>query len=141
MNNTNKGTNCIFCKIIKKEIPSDIVYEDENFIAFLDINPINKGHTLVVPKEHSTNLYDMSDKIAKEIFPLIKKLATAIKKAVGAEGINIGMNNEAAAGQLVMHSHIHIMPRFKGDGLRHWPGKKLEKDEMQALKAKIMQNL
>lgn len=135
------NTDCIFCKIIKKEIPSDIVYEDENFIAFLDINPINKGHVLVVPKKHSANVYEMDDETAKNIFPLIKKLSIAIKKAVNSDGINIGMNNDEAAGQLIMHSHVHIMPRFKEDGLRHWPGKKLGKDEMQTIKSKIIQNL
>lgn len=132
--------DCIFCKIIKKDIPANIIYEDENFIAFLDINPINKGHVLLVPKEHSTNIYEMSEKTAKEVFPLIKKLSTVIKKAVGANGINIGMNNEAAAGQLVMHSHIHIIPRFKEDGLKHWPGKRLENEEMQNIKDKIIKN-
>ncbi len=115
--------NCIFCKIIKKEIPADIVYEDKNCLAFLDITPINPGHILLVPKKHYENLYDLPDEILKQMAPIIKKMAIAIKKAVKADGINIGMNNERPAGQLVPHAHFHIMPRFINDGLRHWPGK------------------
>ena len=114
--------NCLFCKILKGEIPSAKVYEDKHSYAFLDIKPINPGHTLLVPKKHFANLYEMPDEVLANLAPTIKKLAIAVKKAVGADGINIGMNNDAVAGQLVFHAHIHIMPRFKNDGHEHWRG-------------------
>ena len=106
--------DCLFCKIISGEIPSAKVYEDEYSFAFLDINPINPGHTLLVPKRHFANLYETSDETLKELTPIIKKLAIAVKKAVSADGINIGMNNDPAAGQLVFHAHFHIIPRHGG---------------------------
>ncbi len=115
--------NCIFCKIVNKEIPAKVIYEDHDWLAFLDIKPINLGHTLLVPKQHYQNLYDTPNELLVKIGQLINKLARAIKQGVSADGINIGMNNERAAGQLVMHTHLHIIPRFADDGLKHWPGK------------------
>jgi histidine triad (HIT) family protein len=114
--------DCLFCKIIAGEIPSSKVYEDDTCYAFLDINPVNIGHTLLVPKEHSTNLYETSDEDLAHMAPVIKKLSIAIKSAVGADGINIEMNNDPVAGQLIFHTHIHIVPRFEGDGFTHWRG-------------------
>ncbi|MCK6462603.1 MAG: HIT family protein [Candidatus Pacebacteria bacterium] len=115
--------NCVFCKIINGEIPADKIYEDADFLAFLDINPINSGHALLIPKTHYENLYNIPDKVLSAIAPLIKKLAVAVKQGINADGINIGMNNDSAAGQVVPHAHFHIIPRFSDDGLRHWPGK------------------
>ena len=134
--------NCIFCKIIKDEIPSTKVYENENLISFLDINPVNIGHTLIVPKKHFNNLYDTPDEILCEMMKLTKKLSVAIRNAIEADGINIEMNNEKTAGQLVPHAHSHIVPRFEGDGFTHWHGKRLyaegEMDEVaEKIKAKI----
>jgi histidine triad (HIT) family protein len=114
--------DCVFCKIVKKEIPAEIIYEDENVLAFLDITPINPGHILLIPKEHYENLYEMPDDLLAKMAPIIKKIAIAVKSAVNAEGINIGMNNERPAGQLVFHAHFHIMPRFSTDGHTHWHG-------------------
>lgn len=113
---------CIFCKIAKGEIPADKVYEDKEFLAFLDIIPINPGHTLLIPKEHHKNLYDMPDGLLSNMAPLIKKLAIAVKQGVNADGINIGMNNDSVAGQVVPHAHFHIIPRFSNDGHSHWKG-------------------
>mgnify|MGYP001599856883 FL=1 len=115
-------TNCVFCKIVKGEIPAEKVYEDDCCFAFLDITPINPGHILLIPKEHYENLYEMPDGLLAKMAPIIKKLAIAAKSASGAEGINIGMNNERPAGQLVFHAHFHIMPRFSNDGHTHWRG-------------------
>ncbi|MBU2263628.1 HIT family protein [Patescibacteria group bacterium] len=129
--------DCIFCKIAKGEIPADKVYEDKNCLAFLDITPINPGHVLLIPKEHYENLYDLPDEELKNLAPIIKKLAVAIKKGVNAEGINIGMNNERPAGQLVPHAHFHIMPRFSNDNLRHWPGKSYQEDESKQVAEQI----
>lgn len=129
--------DCIFCKIIKREIPADVVYEDENCLAFLDITPVNPGHVLLVPKNHYENLYDLPDEELKNLAPIIKKLAVAIKKGINAEGINIGMNNERPAGQLVPHAHFHIMPRFLSDGYQHWHGKPYPKGESFGIAEKI----
>ena len=123
-------TDCIFCKIIRGEIPCDKVYENDKVLAFLDISPVNKGHTIVIPKKHSENLLDADEQTLCELIKAVKKLSIAIKKAVKADGINIGINNFKAAGQLVPHFHIHIMPRFENDGLKiDWPTKKLDNME------------
>lgn len=113
---------CLFCKIIAKDLPSAKIYEDEHCYAFLDLHPINIGHTLLVPKAHSANLYEMNDETLAVLAPVIKKVAIAIKNALNADGINIEMNNDPIAGQIVFHSHIHIIPRFSGDGFKHWHG-------------------
>lgn len=112
--------NCIFCKIISGEIPSLKIYEDDFVYVFADISPNNLGHSLVIPKKHHKNLYDIPDKTLSHIMPVVKKLSIAIKKATKADGINIIMNNEPCAGQVVFHSHIHIIPRLKDDGYKHW---------------------
>lgn len=116
-------SECVFCKIAKGEISSDKIYEGEKFLAFLDIKPNNPGHALIVPKAHYENLYKMPDEVLSEIAPLIKKLAIAVKNATHADGINIGMNNESPAGQVIPHAHFHVIPRFADDGLCHWQGK------------------
>jgi len=115
--------DCVFCKIIAGAIPAEKVYEDERFVAFLDIKPLHVGHTLLVSKKHYRNLFDMPAKLLREVGPVLQKLATAIQSSTKADGINIGWNNEGAAGQLIFHSHVHIMPRYKDDGHVHWGGK------------------
>jgi histidine triad (HIT) family protein len=114
--------NCIFCKIINKEIPSYKIFENPDFFAFLDINPINLGHILLIPKTHYRNLLDMPTGLLEKLGPVLQKLALAVKEGVKADGINIGWNNESAAGQLVDHAHLHIIPRFNGDGFESWHG-------------------
>ena len=121
---------CIFCKIANGEIPCSKIYETDKLIAFLDIAPVNKGHTLVIPKEHYKDLIDVPDPLIAEITKAAKKVAKAAVKAVGAEGFNIGQNNGKAAGQIVMHFHLHVIPRFENDGLVPWPQKKYEEGEM-----------
>jgi histidine triad (HIT) family protein len=133
--------DCLFCKIIKGELPSYKVYEDENFLAFLDITPINKGHVLLVPKEHHEDLFDMPDSITAKIFPIVKRVSNAVMKATDADGLNLGQNNKPAAGQAVMHFHLHIMPRFEDDGLRLWPGKKVEEKELKEVVEKIKKEI
>lgn len=114
--------DCLFCKIITGEIPSSKVYEDEKCYAFLDLHPVNIGHTLLVPKAHSENLYTVADEDIAHMATVLKKLSIAIKQAVKADGINIEMNNDPVAGQLIFHTHLHIVPRFEGDGFTHWHG-------------------
>ncbi len=129
--------NCIFCKIINREIPCDKIYEDENFLAFLDITPVNPGHALLIPKKHYENLYEIPSQTLNEILPIIKKIAIAVKNGVNADGINIGMNNGKAAGQLVPHAHFHIIPRFQDDGRAHWRGAPYSENESQKTAEKI----
>lgn len=132
--------DCIFCKIIKGEIPSTKIYEDDEFYAFLDIKPINKGHTLVIPKTHCRNLMDFPKSQETDLMEFLKKVAKAVVKGVGADGFNLGMNNEPAAGQVVFHAHFHIIPRFDNDGLSSWPDKEYEDGEMETVKEKIVAN-
>lgn len=123
--------DCLFCGIIKEIIPAEKVYEDTDFLAFLDINPVNIGHTLLVPKSHAENLYEIPDATLAHIAPVIKKLSVTIKSVMHADGVNIMMNNDRAAGQLIPHAHVHIIPRFSGDGFTHWKGnRKYENGEI-----------
>lgn len=130
--------NCLFCKIVKKEIPADIVFENNSVVAFLDINPTNKGHTLVVSKRHFADISETDDSVASEIFVRAKSIAHRIVRAVHADGFNLIVNNGPAAGQVIMHTHLHIVPRFKDDGLKHWPNTIVSKEEMKEIKNKIV---
>ncbi len=131
---------CIFCKIINGEIPSYKVYEDTDFLAFLDISQAEIGHTLVVPKKHFDNFLEMDDKTAEKLIVLVKKLALKIKKATNASGINILNNNGAAAGQSVNHVHFHIIPRYENDDLvMKFTEHKLSQEDFISLLNKIKQ--
>ncbi|MGT2895160.1 HIT family protein [Streptococcus entericus] len=111
-------TDCIFCQIVSGAIPSSQIYEDEKVLVFLDITQVTPGHTLIIPKQHCKNLIDMSADTARQVFGVVPKLAQALVKATGADGINLINNSEEAAGQTVFHAHIHLLPRFAaGDGL------------------------
>ena len=133
--------DCIFCKIIKNEIPSHKVYEDESVLAFLDINPINIGHTLVIPKEHYKDLLDMPPELAAQLMNVAQKIAPKVLVAVEADSFNLGVNNGANAGQVVMHAHFHVMPRFAGDGHSLWHGREISQEELARISAKIRDNL
>ena len=130
--------NCIFCKIIKGEIPCSKVYEDGKVLAFLDIGPVSKGHTLVIPKEHHETMVDVPDDLLKEVIVVVKRLSKAVKESTNADGFNILMSNHEAAGQVVPHAHFHIIPRLSSDGLKHWPQGKYDEGEMDAVKEKIV---
>lgn len=110
--------DCIFCQMIDQKIPCQKVYEDDDFYAILDINPINLGHTLLITKKHFENILDMDDDVSSKTYPVIKKLSAALKSAFKCDGLNIIQNIDAAGGQEVFHSHIHIIPRFKNDGIK-----------------------
>lgn len=133
--------NCIFCKIIQSKIPSHKVYEDEYSIAFLDIMPNNQGHTLVVPKEHYENIYVLPPETLARLSLSVQRISTAVKNAMDADGINVIMNNEVAAGQMVFHSHFHIIPRFQNDGFAHWPHTEYREGEAESVATKIKENL
>lgn len=108
--------DCIFCKIISKQIPNHTVYEDENVLAFLDIFPHAKGHTVVIPKKHYENLSDMPNNEWQNIAVGLKKATEKIQSVLNPIGINIGINDRSPAGQVVPHVHWHIFPRYDGDG-------------------------
>ncbi len=115
-----KNGDCIFCKIISGEIPCAKLYETDEYLSFLDISPVNKGHALVLPKGHFTTLWDMPGELGNGLLAAAQKVGQAILKATGADGLNLWMNNHEAAGQLVPHAHFHLIPRFAGDGLELW---------------------
>jgi len=124
--------DCIFCKIINGKIPAAKVYEDGSIISFLDIMPANKGHCLVVPKEHYETFLDISDEDLKSLIAAAKKVAKALSLSIGNGSYNIVMNNGKEAGQIVAHAHLHIIPRFKGDRLRlKWSHKKYTDNQMK----------
>ena len=129
--------DCIFCRIIAGEIPSEKVYEDQQTLAFLDINPINPGHTLVVPKEHFEDLLSTPDEVLAGLMVVVKKIGQAICSGVQAQGFNVGLNNGQAAGQVVFHAHFHVMPRFGADSHRLWQGKKYQAGEAAAVGNKL----
>ncbi len=107
--------DCIFCKIVKGEMPSYKIYEDKKTIAFLDINPIAKGHILVIPKVHSENLYTIEIEDAEAVGVTVSRVTKAVKQVLNCEGVNIWQANEKIAMQVIMHVHFHIIPRFKDD--------------------------
>lgn len=131
----------IFSKIIKREIPADIVYEDDAVLAFLDINPINPGATLVVPKKWSRNVLDIDPLTWSKVMEVVRLLAPAVKSAMDAEGVNIVMNNEPVANQLIFHSHVHIIPRHENDGGIDSPGTPYPEGEQAKVAEKIRRAL
>lgn len=133
--------DCLFCKIISGEIPSEKVYEDEKTFAFLDIRPINAGHTLVVPKAHSKDILEADPDDVCALMDTVKKITSKILSAVSANAFNLGMNTGAAAGQVIFHTHLHIMPRFSDDGFEHWRGKAITDEERNKLALKIRESL
>ncbi|MDR2884259.1 MAG: HIT family protein [Deferribacteraceae bacterium] len=110
--------DCIFCKIVNGELPSAKIYEDDHQVAFLDAFPATAGHALLVPKKHIVNIFDCDEELGRIIYPTLIKLSKAIRHAMGCTGLNIVQNNEAVAGQVVFHSHIHLIPRYDYDGIK-----------------------
>ena len=142
MNAVSAAESCVFCRIVKGELPSTRVYEDDDILAFLDINPISRGHLLVIPKGHYQTLLDVPAELGCRIMPVLAMLGKAVMTATKATGFNCLQNNFAAAGQIVFHSHWHIIPRFDGDGLKHWPhNTKIDMSAMQAVAESIREAL
>ncbi len=134
--------DCVFCKIIAGDIPSDKVYEDDFAVAFLDIHPTNPGHTLIVPREHSDNFSVMPDGRALErLFSAVRRVAVAAMKVTGAQGFNTHINTGPVAGQVVMHTHVHVIPRFEGDGHQLWTKKNISKEEIARIAAEMKKHL
>ena len=110
-----KKDDCIFCKIANGEIPSRKLYEDDNFVVIMDLSPASKGHSLIIPKEHYANIYEMPEELCAEAMKIAKNMAVKMTDALQADGFNIMQNNNEVAGQTVFHFHMHLIPRYKGE--------------------------
>lgn len=119
------------------ELPSYKVYEDEKTLAFLDINPVQDGHTLTIPKNHAVNIFDISAEDWAAVQETVRKVAAILDKSMSADGVNLIMNNREHAGQVVEHAHVHLIPRYRGDGLHLWPHHPIEKEEAEKIAEKI----
>lgn len=132
---------CVFCKIIKKEIPANIVYETKSILVLLDSNPISKGHMLIIPKKHYIDIYDIEKGTLKEIIIVSKKIAESVKKSLNAFAVNILHASGKEAQQSVFHFHLHLIPRYKNDNLNTWPKSNYKEDNFNEVKNKIKENL
>lgn len=131
--------NCIFCRIIAGEIPSMRVFEDENCVAMLDINPANPGHTLILPKEHHKDLTEMDEALAGKLLMTAKRVGLRQMERLGAAGFNVVQNNGPAAGQTVMHFHIHVIPRYENDDkMVLWNPTEPSMDELKTICEKLV---
>lgn len=129
---------CIFCSIASGESPSATIYENSEFKVMLDLYPSGKGHTLILPKEHIENIYEMDGETAGKLFAFATVVARALKKVLNCDGMNIIQNNGSVAGQTVYHFHMHLIPRFEGDGLKfNWPTQQFTMEEMTELAQEI----
>ncbi len=108
--------DCVFCSIVAGEIPARTVHETDDVLAFLDANPLAEGHTLVIPKEHARRVDDLDDDLASALFAAVTELTPRVQDAVDADAANVGINDGEASGQEVPHVHVHVIPRFEGDG-------------------------
>lgn len=134
--------DCIFCKIGKGEIPSATIYENSDFRVFLDVAPANRGHALIIPKDHADNIFQLDGETAGKLFSLATVVARAIKEETGCEGMNIVQNNGAVAGQTVNHFHLHLIPRNVGDGVNvTWKPGETENNAQQELAKAIRKHV
>ncbi|MDP2301085.1 MAG: HIT family protein [Ignavibacteria bacterium] len=134
--------NCIFCDIVNRLENAEILYEDNETMAFLDIRPFNHGHSLVIPKNHYSNFLEVSNEDLSAMMKLVQKLANSVKTSLNADGYNILSNNGIAAGQTIFHCHFHIIPRFNSDGFKFKMNlKEYEENEMREIAFKIKENL
>lgn len=132
------SADCVFCKIVRGEIPATIIFEDDTTIAFLDIHPVNPGHTLVITKSaEPRNIFDISQHDWSAMTETARKVAQAVESGTEADGVNIMMNNRSYAGQVIDHPHLHVIPRFKGDGHVHWPHRSYADGEAAAIAERI----
>ncbi len=134
--------SCIFCKIVHKQAPASIIYEDETVMVFLDIRPLNVGHTLVIPKKHYVDIFDIPENQLSQVHKVAKQVSVAIKKATNADGISIIQQNGKAAGQDIFHLHVHVVPRFEGQKLPSFSAlKEVERAKLDEMAKKIRQEL
>ena len=128
--------NCIFCKIIKKEIPCEKIYENANFLAFLDIKPVSDGHLLIIPKKHVVWMQEVDDETISGIFKLTKKLMLALKNGLPCDYVQMSV-----VGNEVPHFHIHLIPRYNGDNFRNFPTKEFDVEKNKKILEKIISTL
>lgn len=131
-----RDDNCIFCKLANGDIPTNMIYEDDMFAVILDASPATRGHALILPKEHAANIYELSDETASRIFVLAKKMAVKMTELLKCDGFNIVQNNGEVAGQTVFHFHMHLIPRYKGDGNEEklcWNHQEFTPEEMKEI--------
>ena len=134
--------NCLFCEIVKGEIPAAVILDTGHALAFLDIHPVNKGHVLLVPKTHHHDLCDLDETVAAATAALLPRLCRAVKLATGADGFNVIINNGQAAGQTVDHGHWHIIPRLRDDPVNWpWPHAEYRGDELNQMRFAISREL
>jgi histidine triad (HIT) family protein len=140
--NVMNDANCIFCKIMAKQIPATVVHEDAHTLAFMDIGQVNPGHVLVALKKHAENVFALSEDDAAAVFRSVSRVARAIRAAFEPQGMSIYQANGKPAGQTVFHFHIHLVPRHEGDGMDlTWPVKNPPRDQLEANAAKIRAKL
>lgn len=133
-----KKDDCIFCRIACGEIPSKTLYEDEQFRVILDLGPATKGHALILPKDHAANLYELPEETAAAVMKLAKKMALKMRDKLHCDGLNLVQNNGETAGQTVPHFHLHLIPRYKGDGQNiNWVPGKPSQEELEAVRKEI----
>lgn len=127
-------TDCIFCKIVAGTIPSTKIYEDDKFLAFMDINPVTRGHALLIPKEHSQNVFTIPANLLGELMIVAQKLAGVAMKGLEAKGLNFVQSNGLAANQIIDHFHLHLMPRYRADEIpmANWPLIPADKADLQS---------
>lgn len=130
----------LFLKIIKGELPSYKIYEDEYTYAFLTIGPNTRGHTLVIPKKYAENIYDIDEESLSHVILSVQKVAKLLKRTLKADGIKIAQNNEVAGGQAVFHLHFHIIPRYIGDGLKDWEENKTVGEDLKTVQEEILKS-
>ena len=136
----NMKDDCIFCKIANGEIPSKTIYEDSDFRVILDLGPATKGHALILPKEHADNLFELSDEVAGKVLPVAKKVANNMKEKLACDGLNLVQNNGESAGQTVSHFHVHVIPRYVGDGQEiGWKPGQPTQDELAAIAKQLVE--
>ena len=134
--------DCIFCKIVAKQIPATVVHEDAHTLAFMDIGQVNPGHVLVAVKKHAENLYGLDDTQAADLFKAAARVARAVRGAFNPEGLSVYQANGKAAGQTVFHFHLHLVPRYEGDGMNlTWPVKNPPREKLVEYAEKIKAKL
>lgn len=133
----NSDPSCIFCKIIQGELPSHKVYEDEHYFAFLDIHPISPGHTLVIPKNHAQDLLKSTPEDRMGLLEVVARIAPAILSSVEMRGFNVGINTGRDSGQIIFHTHVHIIPRKMKDGLSDWKNTPHSSEELSSIAERI----
>ncbi|HUU41775.1 MAG TPA: HIT family protein [Desulfatiglandales bacterium] len=135
--------DCIFCKIIKGEIPAIKVLDEQKVLAFMDINPLAQGHMLVIPKKHAENILDISEDDLAAVIHAVKRCAKAVKRELKAEGITVLQLNGKASDQVASHFHVHIIPRWENDGLpiSIWEVKKVDMEEIKDIARKVKKNI